>query len=84
VLLLVLLANTNAYSANTTAKTLIQFQTKSGANGLYYYSIYLDKYYITGQTINGNTYKIHDIHGSECGRDQQLFGQDSNSPEIGC
>ncbi len=50
-----IITNTNAYSANTTSKTLIKFQTKAGANSLYYYNIDLDKYYTTGQVINGNT-----------------------------
>jgi hypothetical protein len=49
------------FSANSSSKSLIQFQTKLGANGLYYYNIDLDKYYKTGQTINGNEYKIFNI-----------------------
>ena len=38
----------NLFGANSTSKTLIKFQTKLGANGLYYYNIDLDKYYKTG------------------------------------
>ena len=49
------------YSTNSTTKSLIKFQTKLGQNGLYYYNIDLDKYYKTGQTINGNEYKIFDL-----------------------
>ena len=53
-----IITNTDSYSANTTSKTLIKFQTKLGASNLYYYNIDLDKYYKTGQVINGNTYKL--------------------------
>ena len=53
-----IITNTDSYSANTTSKTLIKFQTKLGASSLYYYNIDLDKYYKTGQVINGNTYKL--------------------------
>jgi hypothetical protein len=57
----VIITNTNAYSANTTSKSLTTFQTKAGANGVYYYNIDLDKYYTTGQVINGNKYKIFNL-----------------------
>ena len=30
-------------------------------NGIYYYNIDLDKYYKTGQTINGNEYKVFNL-----------------------
>jgi len=56
-----IVTNADSYSANTTAKTLIKFQTKLGASGLYYYNIDLDKYYKTGQSINGNSYKIFNL-----------------------
>ncbi len=39
------------FGSNATSKSLTQFQTKSGANCLYYYNIDLDKYYKTGQTM---------------------------------
>ena len=50
-----------AFFSNSSSKTLIKFQTKLGQNGLYYYNIDLDKYYKTGQTINGNEDKIFDL-----------------------
>ena len=49
------------YSSNGTSKSLIKFQTKLGVGGLYYYNIDLNKYYKTGQTINGNEYKIFNL-----------------------
>ena len=49
------------FGANATSKTLIKFQTKLGQNGIYYYNIDLDKYYKTGQTINGKDYKVFNL-----------------------
>ena len=56
-----LTVNENLYGRNNTSKSLIKFQTKLGQNGLYYYNIDLNKYYNTGQTINGNEYKIFNL-----------------------
>ena len=56
-----LTVNENLYGRNNTSKSLIKFQTKLGQNGLYYYNIDLNKYYKTGQTINGNEYKIFNL-----------------------
>jgi cytoskeletal protein CcmA (bactofilin family) len=55
------IVSSKLYTSNSTSKSLIQFQTKLGANSLYYYNIDLDKYYKTGQTINGKTYKIFNL-----------------------
>jgi hypothetical protein len=56
-----IIANTNLFSSNGTSKNLIKFQTKLGQNGIYYYNIDLDKYYKTGQTINGKDYKVFNL-----------------------
>jgi hypothetical protein len=56
-----IIANTNLYGANATSKSLIKFQTKLGQNGIYYYNVDLDKYYKTGQTINGKNYKVFNL-----------------------
>jgi hypothetical protein len=52
---------TKLFSSNGTSKNLIKFQTKLGQNGIYYYNIDLDKYYKTGQTINGKDYKVFNL-----------------------
>ena len=54
-------ANTNLYGANATSKSLIKFQTKLGANSLYYYNLDIEKYYKTGQNINGKNYKVFNL-----------------------
>ena len=56
-----IIVNENLYSANATSKSLIKFQTKLGQNGIYYYNIDLDKYYKTGQSINGKNYKVFNL-----------------------
>ena len=48
------------FGANATAKNLIKFTTKA-YNGLFYYNLQIDKYYKTGQNINGNDYKIFNL-----------------------
>ncbi len=48
----------NLFGANAASKTLIKFQTKQGQNERYYYNIDLDKYYKTGQSINGKDDKV--------------------------
>jgi hypothetical protein len=48
------------FGSNSTSKSLIKFQTKLN-NGLYYYNLQIDKYYKTGQNINGNDYKIFNL-----------------------
>ncbi len=54
-------ANTNLYGANATSKSLIKFQTKLGSNSLYYYNLDVEKYYKTGQNINGKNYKVFNL-----------------------
>ena len=57
-----LLANTNLYASNSTAKNLIKFTTRLDlSTGYYYYNLEIGKYYKTGQTINGNIYQIFNL-----------------------
>ena len=49
------------FSSNGTSKNLIKFQTKLAANGYYYYNLDISKYYKTGQSIGGKSYKIFNL-----------------------
>ena len=49
------------FSSNGTSKNLIKFQTKLAPNGYYYYNLDLSKYYKTGQSIGGKSYKIFNL-----------------------
>ena len=49
------------FGANATAKSLIQFQTNLNQNSLYYYNLDIEKYYKTGQNINGKDYKVFNL-----------------------
>jgi hypothetical protein len=51
----------SVHGSNATSKSLIQFQTKLGANSLYYYNLDVEKYYKTGQNINGKDYKVFNL-----------------------
>ncbi len=44
------------FSSNATSKSLIQFQANLRQNQLYYYNLDVEKYYETGQNINGKNY----------------------------
>ena len=55
------IVSSKLFSSNSTAKTFIKFQTKLNANGFYYYNLDMDRYYKTGQTINGKDYKIFNL-----------------------
>ena len=56
-----LVVNTKLFGANATSKTLIQFQTNLRQSQLYYYNLDVEKYYKTGQNINGKDYKIFNL-----------------------
>jgi len=49
------------FSSNGTSKNLIKFQTKLAPNGYYYYNLDLSKYYKTGQSIGGKSYKFFNL-----------------------
>ena len=50
------------FGANSTSKSLVKFQTKLDVpNNVYYYNLEIAKYYKTGQSINGNEYKIFNL-----------------------
>jgi hypothetical protein len=56
-----LVVNTKLFGANATSKSLIKFQTNLRQNQLYYYNLDVEKYYKTGQNINGKDYKIFNL-----------------------
>ena len=52
---------TKFFSSNATSKSLIQFQTNLRQSQLYYYNLDVEKYYKTGQNINGKDYKVFNL-----------------------